>query len=234
MKEAVWLFLHICDAADWEKGIVYDWRDREIAIDMSLSTNTVRGWRQRLEDFGYIRCVQRQHGLEIIIHNWTNPREYGGKVVNRVFEGDMVVSPSLEGDMGIQPSIPDSVQGESQGESQVLNELRVNPTSFIDSESISISTSRKDIQTIPIHDIKADFWATIKEQIILNDKRSFGAPSQQWRLDACIPLSWNGRTLTVATPEPEWCTQRLGRLCNRFIDPLCPGASIVFQGDGTK
>ena len=26
---AIWLFMHMIDAADWETGRVYDWRDKE-------------------------------------------------------------------------------------------------------------------------------------------------------------------------------------------------------------
>ena len=35
MGMAIWLFMHICDAADWETGKVYDWRDKEIGIYQS-------------------------------------------------------------------------------------------------------------------------------------------------------------------------------------------------------
>ena len=134
MHEAVWLFMHICDAADWEKGIVYDWRDKEIAADMSLSTATVRGWRNRLSELGYITCQQRQHCLDIIIHNWTNPRDYGGKKTN-VRQGDITMSPSKE------EKIEGVPQGVPQDDTQALDELAVNDTLFIESSSLSESSS---------------------------------------------------------------------------------------------
>jgi len=132
MGMAVWLFMHICDAADWEKGIVYDWRDKEIAIDMSISTNTVREWRSRLAEKKYITCKQRQHGIDIIIHNWINPRDYGGKKMN-IFQGDASNSPSDK------EKFQDLPQGESQGESQVPSLSNTNPAPFIESESESES-----------------------------------------------------------------------------------------------
>ena len=127
MGEAVWLFLHIIDAADWEKGIVYDWRDCDVANDMSLSQRTVRDWRQRLQDAGYIKCEQRQHSLDVIIHNWTDPRSYSGKVLNKK-QGDTAASPSeIQGD----------TQGDTEGDTQGTRQSRVNPTPFIESKSTS-------------------------------------------------------------------------------------------------
>jgi hypothetical protein len=118
MGMAVWLF---------EKGIVYDWRDKEIAIDMSISTNTVRDWRARLVEKKYITCQQRQHGLDIIIHNWTNPRDYGGKKVN------------IQGESYTAPSENNHTQGEPQGEPQVLHPSNIDSAPFIESESESES-----------------------------------------------------------------------------------------------
>jgi len=134
MGEAIWLFLHIVDAADWETGKVYDWRDKEIAIDMSLSTATVRGWRDRLSDNGYITCKQVQHGLEIIIHNWVDPRNYSGKKMNSR-QGDTTMSPSENEEMQENP------QGESQVDIQVIDKSRVNDASLIESTSTSESES---------------------------------------------------------------------------------------------
>jgi hypothetical protein len=138
MQMAVWLFMHICDAADWEKGIVYDWRDNEIAVDMSLSTTTVRGWRDRLIKLGYITCKRKQYGLDIVIHNWTNPRDYGGKKIN-VIKSDTTMSISDEDDnpdcAQIDPQIDPQIDG------QMPNETRANDVPFIESSSSSLSSS---------------------------------------------------------------------------------------------
>lgn len=134
MGEAIWLFLHIVDAADWDKGMVYDWRDKEIAAEMSLSAATVRGWRDRLAKNGYITCNQKQYGLEIVIHNWIDPRNYSGKVMNKR-QGDSYISPSKdEDDAGC-------AQVDTQVDTQVLDEPIVNPASFIESTSTSESKS---------------------------------------------------------------------------------------------
>jgi Mn-dependent DtxR family transcriptional regulator len=69
MGEAVWLYLHIIDAADWEKGIVYDWRDKDIAADMGINPRTIRDWRDRLTSKGYITCKQQQHCAQIMWYN---------------------------------------------------------------------------------------------------------------------------------------------------------------------
>jgi DnaD/phage-associated family protein len=130
MGMAIWLFMHICDAADWETGRVYDWRDKEIGIDMTLSTNTVREWRQKLADLGYITCEQKQHCLEIIIHNWNNPHQYDTPKIN-VNQGNAHVSPSNE----------KKAEGKPQGKPQALDESRANPTPFIESSSSSSSPS---------------------------------------------------------------------------------------------
>ena len=155
MGEAIWLFLHIVDAADWETGIVYDWKDRSIACDMSLSTATVRGWRDRLADKGYITCVQKQHSLDIVIHNWIDPRNYSGRKMN-----------AREGDMDISPSENEKTQENIQGESQVDTEVDMQgdtvsiakPASFIVPTSTSTSPSHKR-EKIVIPGIEASIMA---------------------------------------------------------------------------
>ena len=82
MGECIWLYMHIIDRADWEKGIVYDWKDEAEAADMSMPLRTLREQRRKLDDLGYISCVQLKHNQNIIIKRWINPREYSGKVLN--------------------------------------------------------------------------------------------------------------------------------------------------------
>jgi DnaD/phage-associated family protein len=132
MGMSVWLFMHICDAADWETGKVYDWKDKEVGIDMTASTATIRDWRQRLAELGYITCTQKQHSLEIVIHNWNNPREYNGKKMN-IRQGDNLVSPCEENKVEGTP------QGDTQGDTQGVDGTIVNPPSFIESSSSSSS-----------------------------------------------------------------------------------------------
>ena len=78
----IWLFLHIIDRADWETGIVADWRDKEESDDMGMNFRTLQQQRQELDALGYITCQQTLHGQTITIHNWVNPRGYSNAVLN--------------------------------------------------------------------------------------------------------------------------------------------------------
>ena len=146
---SIWLFMHICDAADWETGRVYDWRDKEIGIDMTLSTNTVREWRQKLADLGYITCEQKQHCLEIIIHNWNNPHQYDTPKIN-VKQGDVYALPSNQ----------KKVEGKPQGEPQALDAPIVNPVPFIES-----SSSSQSLSTTTTREITAEVFKVYTSEI---------------------------------------------------------------------
>ena len=100
MGKSIWTFLHILDLADWDSGIVYDWKDENAAEDMGIDIRVLREDRRKLAEEGYITCRQKQHGQDIIISNWTNPREYSGEVKNKK------VSPSE-----IQGNAQDDAQG---------------------------------------------------------------------------------------------------------------------------
>lgn len=94
MGECIWLYMHIIDRADWETGIVYDWKDGQEAADMGLSIDTIRRQRQKLEDGDYIRCSQKQYKQEITIMEWRNPRDYGCEVKNPRIQGSNEPLPS--------------------------------------------------------------------------------------------------------------------------------------------
>lgn len=129
MGQCIWLYMHIIDRADWETGIAYDWKDREEAADMSIPFETLRDQRQKLEKSDYIRCIQKQHSIDIKIMEWRNPRDYGTEVKN----------PRIEGD-GLPP--PSDFQSDGQGDGQGSREI-VTPTSDSNSESNSLSEKEK-------------------------------------------------------------------------------------------
>jgi hypothetical protein len=79
----VWLFIYIIDRADWDTGMIEGWKDQEAADDLEMPVRTLTTQRQELETGGYIACKQSLHGQTITIHNWTNPREYSGEVLNQ-------------------------------------------------------------------------------------------------------------------------------------------------------
>ncbi len=92
MGESIWLFLHILDTASWDDGIVHDWKDEAAAEDMGMPVRTLREHRRKLVEMEYITCNQKQYTQDIVIHNWTNPREYSGQSYNRK-QGDRIMEP---------------------------------------------------------------------------------------------------------------------------------------------
>ena len=84
----VWLYIYMLDKADWDTGTIYEWRDKDEAADLQMPWRTLQQQRQQLAEFGYITCVQRKDHQDIIIHNWTNPREYTGEIYNPTKEQD--------------------------------------------------------------------------------------------------------------------------------------------------
>jgi hypothetical protein len=81
--ECVWLFEYMLDIADWDTGIIHDWKDEAAADDMQMPLRTLREQRRKLDDLHYITCTQKQYTQDIAIHNWTNPRDYTGEVLNK-------------------------------------------------------------------------------------------------------------------------------------------------------
>src|SRR3990167_1858742 len=78
----IWLFLHLIDRADWETGVVNDWRDKDEADDMGLEWRTLQRQRQELHELGYITCKKGKDKQSIIIHEWVNPKNYSGETLN--------------------------------------------------------------------------------------------------------------------------------------------------------
>lgn len=82
MGVRVWLYMHMIDIVDWETGTIEGWKDGEQAEKFGMEFRTLQAQRQQLQADGYITCEQTFQAQRIIIHNWTNPREYSGKVYN--------------------------------------------------------------------------------------------------------------------------------------------------------
>jgi hypothetical protein len=113
MGECIWLFMHIVDRADFETGIAYDWKDGQEAADMCMPVPTLRMQRRKLAESGYITVNQKQHSLDIVIHEWVDPRSYSSPVINRKFQGF-----SQGDDEPSLSEIREEVQGDSQGDGQ--------------------------------------------------------------------------------------------------------------------
>ena len=89
----IWLFIHIIDRADWDSGIVLEWRDKQEADGMGIPWRTLQEQRQQLESLGYITCEQGRDYQKIVIHEWVNPRNYSGGVMNSRKEGTVISVP---------------------------------------------------------------------------------------------------------------------------------------------
>ena len=110
MGECIWLFQYMLDVADWEAGVILDWKDQAAADDMQMPIRTLREQRRKLEEEGYISSLQKQYGQEITIKNWTNPRSYTGEVLNKK-QGSNKAEPKKKESQGY-------IQGYTQGSSQ--------------------------------------------------------------------------------------------------------------------
>ena len=110
----VWLYMHIIDRANWDTGSVLEWVDQSEADKLEMPIRTLRQQRKNLEDAGYITSIQKQHHQEIVIHNWTNPRKYDGKVANRKAQGGKKLQPS-----NAEDNTEGANQGTPQGSSKV-------------------------------------------------------------------------------------------------------------------
>ena len=105
---AAWfLYFYMLDITDWKDGVIYDWKDGDVAADLEIPVTTLRDHRRKLEDSLYIRTKIKQYGLEITVNNWTNPREYSGEVYNQVDEN----------------TAPQTVQVNTQVDTQVNEKL---------------------------------------------------------------------------------------------------------------
>lgn len=80
---AIWLYLMLIDAADWETGIVDPYKDEDMAVEMAVSKAWIRKQRRVLEEYDYITTKQLgPKGMQIAIMRWVNPKAYDGAVKN--------------------------------------------------------------------------------------------------------------------------------------------------------
>jgi len=109
MGVRLWLYLYMCDGADWPTGVYEDWKDRFAADDLGMPEATIRDQRARLSLDGYVTCKQTQHGLRVTILKWVNPRSYDGKVLNALWVA------GAESSAGAENPEPSEMQGDTQG-----------------------------------------------------------------------------------------------------------------------
>jgi hypothetical protein len=124
LGELIWLFIYILDLTNWEAGVIEEWLDRGAAEEMEMPIATLRDQRMKLEKLGYITSERKQHGIRILVHNWTNPREYTGKKYNEklpVNTLDITPSHTPVNTLDIKSTPIDSVPSYNQ-KSQIKNQ----------------------------------------------------------------------------------------------------------------
>jgi len=94
---------------------------------------TLQQQRQQLETDGYITCLQTGNKQVITIHNWTNPREYSGKVYN----------PSVGTEIRVPLDMGGTNEGTREGTNEGISKPRTLPirshiTDHINEENIDI------------------------------------------------------------------------------------------------
>jgi hypothetical protein len=127
LGEAIWLYGHLIDIADWDTGVVDEFKDQECADEMAASISWVRKHRRRLEEKGYIKINQLgQQGQRITLVKWTNPRSYDGAVLNDE-QGDTNATPINKNQSDTQSDRQSDTQSiPSVPLSQVQNEYASN------------------------------------------------------------------------------------------------------------
>lgn len=107
MGVRVWLYMYMLDIVDWGTGTIEGWTDKEAADDFGMEFRTLQAQRQQLQADGYITCEQGFQCQRIVIHNWTNPREYSGEVYHpkdEAEDGDIPdVTPPAHGTQNCVP-----------------------------------------------------------------------------------------------------------------------------------
>ena len=173
MGMAIWAFIHIIDRADWETGKVFDWQDGAEAKDMNVNPRTLRDWRYRLEEAGYISCKQKRNKLEITIFKWVNPRDYSGKMLNTKDEGDTYMSPKANEVDTLVDTLVDS-QNVTPTSSSKINYQRSKENPPLDFKNMSVKDAQK-LPTLKLYLSAADYfpgslvWEFVHKEIQKNN-----------------------------------------------------------------
>lgn len=171
MGECVYLYLYILDMANWDDGVLSDWKDEAAASDMSMPVRTLREQRRKLEAAGYITCRQGLHRQEIVVHNWTNPREYSGEVYNLrngdslASHGDTAASDD-EGHGDTHGYTHGDTHGSSQGVSPTSSSNATYQKSELSSEEIAEANKKVDAMLEVARKVKYEHRELIPETLV--------------------------------------------------------------------
>lgn len=132
LGECIWLYFHILDRANWETGVVEEWKDEAEADTLEMSIRTLRHQRKKLEKAGYITAEKKQRHQRIIIHRWVDPRKYDGKIINV--------------GVGLEDTPPVGVLEDTQSD----NELVLSEDLGVESPNQSPNQSSNQVSTLPL------------------------------------------------------------------------------------
>ena len=125
---AIWLFMYIIDHADFDTGVMYGYNDADAAEEIGAKKRTVRSWRDKLSEGGYITWKKKPYSLNVTVSNWDNPQDNWGV-------SDIVMADRIESDIesDIEPTrsdvthhpitrlqTPDSINNYANAEMQKL------------------------------------------------------------------------------------------------------------------
>jgi hypothetical protein len=219
---AIWLYMYILDRCDWEQGAVLEWKDKGAADDLQMDVNTLRYQRAKLEEHGYIVTERKQYGLKLYVMNWTNPREYSGKVYNPKSSKVSALS-NVAIESADEPQ--SSNQNRNQNRNQISNQIIGGFTTPTSSSNIKHQTSNKRQVATPPHpkpepvyvDVEDDKPARIKPKVPREKLNPMiGALGDVLRWDMKISTNWSkpaklAKGLVQAGYAPEDVMRIFGR-----------------------
>ncbi len=67
------LYLYMLDNVNWETGVISNWVDSKVAIELDVPTWKVKEYRTRLKEEKYIICQRVLCGQNITVDKWKSP-----------------------------------------------------------------------------------------------------------------------------------------------------------------
>ena len=210
LGELIWLFIYILDLANWEEGAIMEWTDKGAAEEMDMPLATLRDQRRKLEERGYISTERKRYGLRIIVHNWTNPREYTGKKYNVKAQSD------TQSDTQSVKTPDDNLH--SSIESKVTNQKSNISTDKKPSENkYQIARALSDVTGLDFEKNKPRLFSVSKkfktgeEQQIIRDysiggiwyKADWRGQKRQKPTPEQVVETWNNLTIPVPSGKPS-------------------------------
>jgi DnaD/phage-associated family protein len=149
LGELIWLFIYILDLANWEEGAIMEWTDKGAAEEMDMPLATLRDQRRKLEERGYISTERKRYGLRIIVHNWTNPKEYTGKKYN--------IKPQSDTESDTQSDTESDTQSDTESDTQSDTESVKTPDDNLHSSLYQKSKIKNQKELPPLKN-NYKFW----------------------------------------------------------------------------